>query len=41
VHPEIDNPDYKADDSLYKYTDIGAIGFDLWQVYTYKDLKFK
>merc|ERR1719318_2059873 len=30
--PQIDNPDYKPDDSLYKYTDIGAIGFDLWQV---------
>jgi len=32
VHPEIDNPDYSPDDSLYKYTDIGAVGFDLWQV---------
>ena len=32
VHPEIDNPDYVADDKLYSYEDIGAIGFDLWQV---------
>ena len=34
VHPEIDNPEYSADDGLYKYSDIGAIGFDLWQVRT-------
>jgi len=32
VHPEIDNPEYEEDDQLYKYTDIGALGFDLWQV---------
>ena len=32
VHPEIDNPDYQPDDKLYRYNDIGAIGFDLWQV---------
>lgn len=32
VHPEIDNPDYSPDSELYKYDDIGAIGFDLWQV---------
>ena len=32
VHPEIDNPDYAPDAELYKYDDIGAIGFDLWQV---------
>lgn len=32
VHPEIDNPEYQPDDKLYKYSDIGAIGFDLWQV---------
>lgn len=32
VHPEIDNPEYKPDDFLYRYTDIGAVGFDLWQV---------
>lgn len=32
VHPEIDNPEYSPDDKLYLYKDIGAIGFDLWQV---------
>lgn len=32
VHPEIDNLEYQPDDNLYRYTDIGAIGFDLWQV---------
>lgn len=32
VHPEIDNPEYQPDDQLYKYDDIGALGFDLWQV---------
>jgi len=32
IHPEIDNPEYKPDDALYKYSDIGALGFDLWQV---------
>lgn len=32
VHPEIDNPEYVPDDKLYSYKDIGAIGFDLWQV---------
>ena len=32
VHPEIDNPDYSPDEFLYRYKDIGAIGFDLWQV---------
>lgn len=32
IHPEIDNPEYKQDEFLYRYTDIGAIGFDLWQV---------
>lgn len=34
VHPEIDNPEYVEDKNLYRYTDIGAIGFDLWQVRT-------
>jgi len=34
IHPEIDNPDYQPDENLYRYTDIGAIGFDLWQVCT-------
>ncbi|XP_041358228.1 calreticulin-like [Gigantopelta aegis] len=32
VHPEIDNPEYSPDENLYKYSDIGSIGFDLWQV---------
>jgi len=32
IHPEIDNPEYEQDDKLYSYTDIGALGFDLWQV---------
>merc|ERR1711953_1644001 len=32
IHPEIDNPEYSPDDKLYAYSDIGAIGFDLWQV---------
>jgi calreticulin len=32
VHPEIDNPDYVPDDALYKFENIGALGFDLWQV---------
>lgn len=32
IHPEIDNPEYTPDDDLYHFEDIGAIGFDLWQV---------
>merc|ERR1719334_2827268 len=32
VHPEIDNPEYSADANLYKYDDIGAVGFEIWQV---------
>jgi len=28
----IPNPDYHEDKELAKYTDIGAVGFDLWQV---------
>lgn len=32
VHPEIPNPDYKEDNSIYKFDDIGAVGFELWQV---------
>jgi len=32
IHPEIDNPDYKEDSNLYRYENIGAVGFDLWQV---------
>jgi len=32
VHPEIDNPDYTPDTDLYKYDDIGGVGFEIWQV---------
>lgn len=32
VHPEIDNPDYSEDKNIYKYDDIGAVGFEIWQV---------
>ena len=35
IHPEIDNPEYQPDDALYKYDEIGALGFDLWQVRWY------
>merc|ERR1711862_889728 len=29
---KIANPEYKDDDTLYKYADFGFLGFDLWQV---------
>merc|ERR1739844_566585 len=29
---KIANPEYKDDDKLYKYSDFGFLGFDLWQV---------
>lgn len=32
VHPEIDNPEYTPDPSLYAYDSFGVIGLDLWQV---------
>lgn len=32
IHPEIDNPEYVPDPHLYRYTDVSAVGFDLWQV---------
>lgn len=32
VHPEIDNAEYSPDASLYKRSEICALGFDLWQV---------
>lgn len=32
VHPEIQNPAYEEDKNLYLQKDIGAVGFDLWQV---------
>jgi len=32
VHPEIPNPDYVEDKNVYRFTDIGSIGVDVWQV---------
>lgn len=32
VHPLVPNPKYKDDDTLYRFTDNGAVGFELWQV---------
>jgi calreticulin len=32
VHPVIPNPNYKEDDTIYQFTDNGAVGFELWQV---------
>merc|ERR1712212_156966 len=32
VHPKIANPEYAPNPLLYRYEDIGALGFDLWQV---------
>ena len=32
VHPKIANPEYTTEPLLYKYDDIGTLGFDLWQV---------
>jgi len=32
VHPEVANPEFVNDPNLYRYTDIGAIGIDVWQV---------
>merc|ERR1712186_11163 len=29
---KIANPEYEDDDNLYKYSDFGFLGFDLWQV---------
>merc|ERR1712003_273668 len=29
---KIANPEYKDDDGLYRYSDFGFLGFDLWQV---------
>lgn len=31
-HPEIANPEYVEDKSIGTFQDIGAVGFDLWQV---------
>jgi calreticulin len=32
VHPMIANPDFKDDDSIYEFSDIGAVGLEIWQV---------
>lgn len=32
VQREIDNPDYAPDSNLYRYTDMGGIGIEVWQV---------
>jgi calreticulin len=32
VHPLIDNPEYYEDDSIYAYSDISAVGVEIWQV---------
>jgi calreticulin len=32
VHPQIDNPEYAPNDKLYSYSDIGAVGLEIWQV---------
>jgi len=32
VHPEISNPEYKEDKNVYRFTDIGSVGIDVWQV---------
>merc|ERR1712013_278305 len=29
---KIANPEYEDDDAIYKYSDFGFLGFDLWQV---------
>merc|ERR1711893_281367 len=29
---KIANPEYEDDDAVYKFDDLGFIGFDLWQV---------
>jgi calreticulin len=32
IHPEIANPEYFEDNEVYAYTNLGAVGFELWQV---------
>merc|ERR1719150_3447647 len=32
IHPEIDNPDFVADDKLYVHENLAYVGFELWQV---------
>jgi len=30
IHPEIDNPDYVHDDTLYHHPGMKFVGFELW-----------
>jgi calreticulin len=32
VHPQIANPAYVPDNTLYRYSSIGAVGLEVWQV---------
>jgi len=32
IHPEIANPEYVEDSEVYSYSNLGAVGFELWQV---------
>jgi len=32
VHPEVPNPDFKDHKDVYKYSDIGGVGIEIWQV---------
>ncbi len=32
VAPDIDNPEYVHDDTLYNFKDLKFVGFELWQV---------
>jgi calreticulin len=32
VHPEIDNPAFIEDKNIYRFSDIGSVGIDIWQV---------
>jgi len=32
VHPEVPNPDYVEHKDVYKYSDIGGVGIEIWQV---------
>jgi len=32
VHPMVPNPDFVDDANIYKFSDIGVVGYELWQV---------
>ncbi len=32
IHPEIANPEYFEDTEVYAFNNLGAVGFELWQV---------